>query len=152
MATHFGTHIKNRPGFEKLFRGLADKAFDDAISLIQHMTKRGGQMNFNTKPTIAKNTQTRFEVNELHSLALALEIEKDLATEAHHIHEHISHANNRAHYDPEIAHYIEEEFIEEQAKIVRQLSGYTNDLKKLVKDSEDTSLSVFLFDEYLQKQ
>lgn len=52
----------------------------------------------------------------------------------------------------QIAHYLEEEFIEDQASTVRQFSGYTNDLRQLIKDSVDTSLSVFLFDEYLQKQ
>ena len=52
----------------------------------------------------------------------------------------------------QVAHYLEEEFIGQQAGTVRKLSGYTNDLKRLIKDSPDTSLSVFLFDEYLQKQ
>lgn len=52
----------------------------------------------------------------------------------------------------QVAHYLEEEFIEDQASTVRKLSGYTNDLKRLIQDATDTSLPVYLFDEYLQKQ
>lgn len=50
----------------------------------------------------------------------------------------------------QIAHYLEENFIEDQAATVRKLSGYTNDLRSLIDDTRgDTSLSLHLFDEYL---
>lgn len=52
----------------------------------------------------------------------------------------------------QIAHYLEEEFIEDQATTIRKLSGFTNDLRKLLDESVDSSLSLFMFDEYLQKQ
>jgi len=38
-----------------------------------------------------------------------------------------------------------------QAENVRKLSGYANDLKRLISENKQASLSLFLFDEYLQK-
>jgi len=92
------------------------------------------------------------DLNEINALALTLDYEKTLSLEAHHIHERYSHAKHPTEYDPEVAHFIEEEFIEDQASTIRKLSGYTNDLKKLFKDTNDISLSLYLFDEYLAKQ
>jgi hypothetical protein len=154
LSANFGTHVKNRPGFEKQFRALSDTAWNHAISLIKHITKRGGAHDFGSKPSSAFDSQKRrtLELDELNALALALDTEKTLAAEAHSLHERYSHANHKAHYDPEVAHYLEEKFIESQADTVRKLSGYTNDLKHLIQNVPDTSLSVYLFDEYLQKQ
>lgn len=184
LAANFGNYVKNRPGFEKQFRELSDTAFNRGINLIKHITKRGGSHNFNTdfKSTISTQSRT-LELNELKSLAFALDTEKELASKAHNLHKHYSHANHKSHsaseannlkanvqpisepdlhehelldkqqthYDPEVAHYLEEKFIEDQANKVRQLSGFVNDLKHLLEKSSDASLSVYLFDEYLQK-
>jgi hypothetical protein len=38
-----------------------------------------------------------------------------------------------------------------QAKKVRELAGYASDLKRLLSENKQASLSLFLFDEYLQK-
>jgi hypothetical protein len=38
-----------------------------------------------------------------------------------------------------------------QAEEVRKLAGYTSDLKRLLSVNKQASLSLFLFDEYLQK-
>ncbi|CAH2236760.1 jg14252 [Pararge aegeria aegeria] len=52
-----------------------------------------------------------------------------------------------------IAQYLEEEFIEDHAKTIRDLAGHTSDLKQFITNNEgkDLSISLFLFDEYLQK-
>jgi len=156
LAANFGTHVKNRPGFEKQFRALSDAAWENSIKLIKHITKRGGSHDFyqKIKPSVSTSQKRILEVDELNALALALDTEKTLAIEAHGLHELYSHANKKAHYDPEVAHYLEEEFIEGQAGTVRRLSGYVNDLKRLIQNpvSLDTSLPVYLFDEYLQSQ
>jgi hypothetical protein len=151
LAANFGTYVKNRPGFEKQFRGLSDRSWNSGIELIKHITKRGGAHDFavNSLKTEKKHF---LDLNEISALALTLDYEKTLATKAHRIHERYSHANHPAGYDPEVAHFIEEEFFENQASTIRKLSGYTNDLKKLFKDTGDISLSLYLFDEYLIKQ
>lgn len=95
--------MKNRPGFEKQFRGLSDKSWNNGIELIKHITKRGGSHDF----YVGSNNKTRetkqvLDLNEINALALTLDYEKVLAKEAHHIHERYSHANNQASYDPEV--------------------------------------------------
>jgi hypothetical protein len=87
------------------------------------------------------------ELNELSSLGKALDSQKQLATEALRIHIQAQHHKQ----DADIAHYIEEHFIESLSERVRELSGHTNDLKNLMTERTETSLSLFLFDEYLQK-
>lgn len=154
LGTHFNSYQKNRPGFEKLFKELSEKAWDNAVGLIKHITNRGGSADFNNKqekPSTVSRKQVKLEMDEFHALALVLDSEKKLATEAHLLHKRVSHLEGHERYDPEIAQYLEEEFIEDQSKTVRKLSGYVNDLAKLVKVN-DPSLSIYLFDEYLQKQ
>ncbi|EDX15000.1 GD21514 [Drosophila simulans] len=153
LATHFNSFQKNRPGFQKLYQGLSDRSFEDSIALIKQVTRRGGIVDFNTRHESAGSVSTKrgtLEVDELHSLALALDTEKQLATGATHVHSRATHATD-AERDPELAHYFEENFLGKQAESVRKLSGYANDLAKLMK-VPDPSLSVYLFDEYLQKQ
>lgn len=99
MAVNFGTYVQNRPGFEKTFRGLSDAAWNRGIGLIKHITKRGGSHDFNVR---SNRTTSILDLSEIESLALALDIEKGLATKAHNIHELYSHANHKAHYDAEV--------------------------------------------------
>lgn len=151
LATHFNSYQKNRPGFQKLYQGLSDRSFDDTIDLIKQITRRGGIVDFNTKhesPASVKQQQTLLEVEELHSLAIALDNEKQLSNGAIHVHSIAAHGAKR---DPEMTQFLEEKFLTTQAKTVRKLSGYANDLAKLM-NNPDPSLAVYLFDEYLQKQ
>lgn len=152
LAANFGNYVKNRPGFEKQFRELSDTAWERSINLIKHITKRGGVHDFYTRrtTTVARNNKRTLELDELSALAYALDVEKNLAVEAHSLHERYSHANHKAQYDSEVAHYLEEKFIEDQAEKIRELSGFTNDLKHLITDAKDTTLAVHLFDEYLK--
>lgn len=87
------------------------------------------------------------QLNELNSLAKALDTEKQLADEALRIHTQAQHHTKQ---DSSVAHYIEEKFFESQAECIRNLAGHTSDLKNLLGD-RDASVSVFLFDEYLKK-
>lgn len=104
LSANFGTYVKNRPGFEKQFHGLSDTAWNRAIDLIKHITKRGGQHDFYTRRSATVSTPQKriLELNEINALALALDTEKTLATEAHGLHERYSHANHKARYDAEV--------------------------------------------------
>ncbi|XP_033208248.1 uncharacterized protein LOC117167431 isoform X2 [Belonocnema kinseyi] len=136
--------------FEGLYRQLSDSAWGKAIDIIKFITKRGGRMNFNQLPHLKKNAKDSrvLELNELNSLAKALDTEKQLAEEALRLH---AQTQNHPKQDASVAHYLEEKFMESQAETIRKLAGHTNDLKSLLAD-RDSSLSVYLFDEYLKKQ
>ncbi|KAM7364556.1 ferritin light chain-like isoform 2-T4 [Cochliomyia hominivorax] len=151
LATHFNSYQKNRPGFQKLYQSLSDRSFDDTIDMIKQLSRRGGKANFNVvheSPASVTRSQKNLEVDELHSLAMALDTEKQLASGAFHVHTRSLHTTER---DPEMAQYLEEKFLGKQAETVRKLSGYANDLAKMM-DTADPSLAVYLFDEYLKKQ
>ena len=49
-----------------------------------------------------------------------------------------------------MADYLEKHQIHELSEDIRELSGHVNDLHKLL-STDDPSLNIFLFDEYLQK-
>lgn len=151
LSKHFDNYVKNRPGLSKLYKKLADDTWDDGVNVIKHITRRGGAHQFNTPKSIEFNT---VEVTELKSLSIVLDTEKQLAIAAHKLHQHYSHVKDANHYDPEIAHYIEEEFIEEQSKRIRTFSGYSNDLKRILLTGSTTvdNLGIYLFDQYLEKQ
>ncbi|CAH2100628.1 unnamed protein product [Euphydryas editha] len=152
-AAYYNNYQTNRDGFHKLFKKLSDESWEKTIDIIKHVTKRGGVMDFSarsTQSTGAKNST--IELQELESLAHALDTQKEIAERAFFIHQEATRNNHKTH-DPEIAQYLEEEFIEGQAKTVRDLAGYTADLKQFITANEgkDLSLGLYLFDEYLQK-
>ncbi|KAF4517555.1 hypothetical protein B566_EDAN005119 [Ephemera danica] len=68
LATNYSTYSHNRPGFEKLYRGLADTAWEDAQHLISYITRRGGEVKFNGINTdnVSKKVASYLESNFLH--------------------------------------------------------------------------------------
>jgi len=152
MTANHGSYTRNRPGFEKQFRSLSDKAFADAIDIIKYITQRGGTHNFAAPQLKAFPREKVLELDEINSMALALDMEKKMAEQAISIHKAYSHANHATHYDPTAAHYMEEKFLEDQSGTIRKLSGYTNDLKRLINSGTQKLLNIFLFDEYLAKE
>lgn len=151
MATHYANYEKNREGFGKLFRSLSDEKWHDAIELMKYIGKRGGEMNFRTRKAEANVTrQNDFELYELESLSKALDIEKELAIDAHDIHGEATRRRKEYH-DPEISSFIEEEYVHKHSKTIRKLTGYTHDLLKIL-DGPERSLGLYLFDDYLQSQ
>lgn len=116
LSTHFASYKVNRPGFAKQFRELSNNAWNHAIGLIKHITKRGGAHDFQkTSITTAihnnniETTTTRtpikprtFEQTEIGALAMALDMEKTLAFEAHELHRTFSHVKHE-HYEPEVS-------------------------------------------------
>ncbi|KZC05564.1 PREDICTED: ferritin heavy polypeptide-like 17 [Dufourea novaeangliae] len=149
MSSFFGNYEANRDGFKKLYRKYSDQLWEDSINVIKYITKRGGEMNFNQLPRIQKsvNGSRVLELNELNSLAKALDTQKQLATEALRIHSEAMPYNK---HDAAVAHYIEEQFLEGHTERVRELAGYTTELKSL-SSQHNPAVSVFLFDEILKK-
>lgn len=152
MSAHFGNYEINREGFAKLYRKLSDSAWEDAIDLVKYLGKRGSKMNFNAKPDAKwyKVAESSYKMYELSSLARALDMQKVLAEGAHKIHSE-STKRSDSYHDAETINFIEEEFVDKHSDAIRDLSGYANDLHKLIQGGlKDPSLSVYLFDEHLK--
>ncbi|CAK9813257.1 Ferritin heavy chain B [Anthophora plagiata] len=145
LSSYFGNYEYQREGFQKLYRKYSDDMWEDAVDLIKYMAKRGVMMNFGQLPRVNGSLKV-LELNEISSLAKALDSQKQLAQEAMKI-----HSETRVTYkeDNHIAHYIEEKFFESHTKRIRELAGYAIEWKKLL--LEENPVSLFLFDEYLQK-
>lgn len=151
MSTHFANYQKNRAGFEKLFRELSDNKWHEGIEMIKYLDSRGGEMDFNRiAEDVAKEEEKErsFELYELAAVARALDTEKKMALEANSIHSEATRKNSNFH-DPEISDYIEKEVVHKEKDLIRKLAGYATDLTNLL-NKQDSSLSLFLFDEYLQ--
>jgi len=154
LSAQFGTHLKDRPGFEKVLTGLSNGAWNKGLEMIKESAKRGVAHSFG----IANDDRVSAhgDYNEVEALAKAVEIEKKLLTRANDIHRHHSHATLNEDkvkgYDAGIAHYLEEEIIEDKTGTVRTLVGHVNDLKNIFKkDASIFPMSLYLFDQYLQK-
>lgn len=179
LSINFDTYTRDRPGFEKLYRGLSDQAWNKAIDLIKYVAKRGGKLHdvwdYTTKnftlhyfdPTetenaniVAKPVPISTSVSELLSLEQAVKVEKALSKSAYTLHNMVQshHKFAKKHLDAGVAHYLEEEHIEDQADTIRKLVGYHNDFRTLLggeyecKKDKNVQLACFLFDEWLQKQ
>lgn len=155
MSSYFGNYDKNRHGFQKLYRDLSDETWNNGIELIKLIGKRGGMHDFSQRKV--KLNSTFIELNELESLTKAVDIQKEFFDDANQIHEVVTHKDHRIKndvdkhvHDADIAHTMEEEFAEKQSEQIRKLVGYVHDLSKMMEGSEK-ALSVYLFDEYLQK-
>lgn len=148
MSTHYANYEKSRAGFEKFFRELSDDKWNTAIDLIKYITKRGGEMRF-VKDENEVEQNGVYELYELEAMAKSLDMEKTLAKKAQDIHSLATKRRDEFH-DPEISSHIEEKFSHKQANTIRTISGHVSDLTKLLSD-QDSSLSLFFFDQYLQK-
>lgn len=153
-SAFYNNYENNRVGFSKLFRKMSDEAWDKTIDIIKHVTMRGDAHDFaqlSTQKSMEGKNYTA-EIRELEAIAKALDTQKELAERAFFIHREATRNSQHLH-DPEVAQYLEEEFIEDQAKKIRDLAGHTNDLKRFItlNNGQDLSLALYLFDEYLQK-
>lgn len=162
LSSVFDHYKLDRPGFEKLYRKISDKAWEDTQGLIKYRSKRGLVVELNgiqnvTDNVLEKHTlktmnrATLLGSNEMGSLKLALAYEKKLAEESHKIHKKISHAHGEGQvYDPDVAHYLDEEIIEYQSGVIRELTGHIHNLQSILAESTG-DLGLHLFDEYLAK-
>lgn len=149
MSAYFNNYEANRDGFSKLYRKLADDAWEDALDLIKYMAKRGFNMDYSLSPS-KKVAIDSFKMNELASLAKALDMNKHLAEEAHRIHSEVAIHRNEYH-DAETINFLESEFVSKHASSIRDLAGHANDLHQLIAGNKDPSLAIYMFDEYLKK-
>lgn len=148
LAAQFNSFVKDRPGFHAHFKALSDRSWKAGEDLIKYMTKRGGHFKFGRQNQLGDGLS---DLTEFQAMATVLDTEKALFDKARVIHEGASHVKQTDKYDPEVAHYMEEEYLGELAATIRKYSGYANDLKNLYVGSKDINMDNYLFDQYLQK-
>lgn len=160
LSFTFDKYDLDRPGFEKLYRKISDKAWEDTVGLVKYQTKRGLTVDLNGVQSGVVgmlsggklSKASLLDSDELSSLKLALGYEKILADESHRIHKKISHAHDKGlAYDPDVAHYLDENIVEYQSGTIRKLSGYIHNLESIIAESNTKHMGIHMFDEYLDK-
>lgn len=153
LSAQFGTHVKQRPGFEKILHGLADDSWNKGIEMIKELAKRGVAHKFEKYNDETARAVVHGDTTELESLALAADIEKNLLQRANQDHLEHSHAASKdKNYDAALAHYLEEEIIEAKTGTIRNLVGHVNNLKNIFSEGNDIyAMSLYLFDQILAK-
>lgn len=158
LAFTFDKYDLDRPGFEKLYRKISDKAWEDTIDLVKYQSKRGLTVSLDGVETgVVKQLNegkvgktSLLDSTEMSSLKVALGYEKLLADESHRIHKKISHAHDKsASYDPDVAHYLDEEIIGDQSGTIRKLTGYIHNLHSILEEANTKDMGLHMFDEYL---
>ena len=152
MSSHFGNYDAQREGFKALYRKLSDQSWEDTISVLKYLGKRGGYADFNEPihDTEAMEYKT-LNLDEIISLSMALDMQKGLAKAATRIHSKaLQQDSTKSKQDAGIIHYMQEQFVEPQTERIRDLAGYINDMHGIL-TSSDASIGVYLFDEYLKK-
>lgn len=150
-----------RPGFQKLYRKISDQAWKDTAKLIKYQSKRGLSVQINAPKDKVLNTmnngkyknQPVFDFRE-ESLELAVDYDQFLAEESHRIHRKISQAQDSegSRYDPDVAHFLDEQFIQPQSDTIRKLAGYFYKLRRITEDIPPLKrLVIHSFDDYLNK-
>lgn len=151
MASDFDRHHRDRPGFEQLYREIADQAWNDAIALMKYQSRRGFVGQIDQSYLYRINDHPRM-TDELGSLQMALGDEKRIAEMAHEIHKKASFAkDNSKSYDPDVAHFLDTQLIKRRSGSVRKLTGYVHIVNGLLNvDSVTRDMGLHLFDHSLQ--
>ncbi|XP_071448019.1 ferritin light chain-like [Hetaerina americana] len=149
MSTNLGGYVRNREGMEKVLRHLSDSTWNDAIELIKYMSKRGVDVIVDVGDARKVNAPETFSFSEIKTLAYALDSQKLIASEAMEIHK--KSIDKATMYDPEVASFLENQFLHKHSNVIREMAGLVIDLRKLIDQPNTDRVSYFIFDEYLKK-
>ncbi|UJR31132.1 hypothetical protein I4U23_018639 [Adineta vaga] len=122
MAHHFDRHDVALKGHHKFFKKMADEEFEHANKFMEYQNKRGGTI---VLLDIKKPTQQSWN-SPLAAHETALQLEKDVYTALLELH---GYANR--HEDPHLTNYLEEEFLDEQVKSIKEYSDYITNLRRV---------------------
>jgi len=151
-ASYFNEWNVNRPGFHSFFNKLADEEWDSAIDLMTHMLKRGGRLDDSFKLELPRNFENR--QNEMESLAWALDIEKEIATQTLHLaytSNHVTKELSNAPRDAEFADFLAEKLNKVTVLRIKHLSNYVNILGQMLSSGIDNAYAMFTFDHEILK-
>ncbi|XP_037093505.1 uncharacterized protein LOC119113256 [Pollicipes pollicipes] len=84
ISSHFGRDTNHRLGFQKLFKSASDERFEQAVSMIKYVVKRGGTMH--QALNVKLPTTGLYNPLPLPSLGLALTDAKDMYEEQARLH------------------------------------------------------------------
>lgn len=135
MAAHFAHDSVALPGLAARFRKEAEEERSHALKFVDYLTKRGGCVEFTdicAPLTSLKSARDALEA--------ALTLEKDVNSSLLKLHELAGEAS-----DPHLADFIEEEFLDDQVKSLKELADLITQLERCGNEG----LGLYLFDQKL---
>ncbi len=147
LGSHFNTDELNRMGMHSLLQGYSDKMWENGKSIMKYILQRGGRIGqqFSVRGIDVETT------GEVDALAKALDTMKRSAEGVIATYRHATSKTHRGGngddpFDPAIAHFLEENFLESYASDIRSLSGSLNSLAKMARVDKSKAMALHLFD------
>lgn len=138
MSYYFDREDVALPGFYKYFKSCASEEQEHAEMFMKYQNKRGGTI---TLERIMEPSRQTFS-SALDATICALELEKRVNESLLRLHEEASKRN-----DPQLSDFIEENFLEDQVKAMKELSDMITNLERT-----GPGLGEFVFDRELDKE
>ncbi|XP_046450550.1 ferritin-1 heavy chain-like [Daphnia pulex] len=148
MSSHFDTDAENRLGFGKYLADLADTMWNNAVEIVKYTGKRGGSV----APLMDNSSGTGLRISgdlnqgirpwtEIEALALVHDQHLALSSKIHHL-----HGSTR---DTSLGHFLENQFVNKNVELIRQLSGFLTNLVPMSQETSGSDLALYLFDQSL---
>jgi len=122
MAHHFDRHDVALKGHHKFFKKMAEEEREHANKFMEYQNKRGGTI---VLMDIMKPNQQSWN-SPLEAHQTALQLEKDIYQALLDV-----HASATGHNDPHLTNYLEEEFLDEQVKSIKEYADYITNLRRV---------------------
>jgi len=122
MAHHFDRHDVALKGHHQFFKKMAEEECEHANKFMEYQNKRGGTI---VLLDIKKPTQQSWS-SPLEAHETALQLEKDVYQALLEL-----HAFAGKHNDPHLSNYLEEEFLDEQVRSIKEYADYITNLRRV---------------------
>jgi len=122
LAYHFDRYDVALKGHTKYFKKMTEEEKEHAQKFMEYQNKRGGTI---VLLDIQKPTQQSWG-SPLEAHEAALQLEKDVYNALLEL-----HAYATKHNDPHLSNYLEDEFLDEQVKSIKEYAEYITNLKRV---------------------
>ncbi|XP_075533111.1 soma ferritin-like [Dermacentor variabilis] len=136
MAAHLANNKVARNGFARFFRDQSSEEREHAQKLVDYVNLRGGTVSAVSVDMPATATW----MSVLDALQAALALEHRVTNRLHELHRLADDSQ-----DPQMADFLEQEFLAEQVRSIDQLQRLITQLQNM-----DTGLGEFLLDQQLR--
>ncbi|KAL7590774.1 hypothetical protein Lser_V15G39433 [Lactuca serriola] len=115
-------------GFAKFFKESSDEEREHAEKLMKYQNMRGGRVKLHTIVGPPSEFEHEEKGDALYAMELALSLEKLVNEKLLSLHR-VADTNN----DPQLADFIESEFLVEQVEAIKKISDYVSQLRRVGK-------------------
>ncbi|KAL8206061.1 hypothetical protein R6Q57_009612 [Mikania cordata] len=129
-------------GLAKFFKDSSDEEREHAEKLMKYQNTRGGKVKLNTIVSPPSEFEHVEKGDALYAMELALSLEKLVNEKLLRLHA-VADGNN----DPQMADFIESEFLGEQVEAIKKIADYVSQLRRVGKGHGVWHFDQMLLDE-----